>query len=112
MQQLQQTAGSASRPGVPAASKVAVTGAGRSEAFQVDITKPVIALSSRVATATDRTALTVKVSEASVSKFMHATSSVPTGVLPAFPNTWQALQVRQLISYAYVCTAVVILPAC
>lgn len=62
--------------------------------YYFDAFKPTIELSSRGSGRTDRTGLTVRMSEASVNTFMPVVSPRPSGMTHEVTKTWEALKVR------------------
>jgi hypothetical protein len=68
--------------------------------YYIDIFKPTIELSSRGSGRTDRTGLTVRMSEASVSGYVPVVSPRPSGMTHDVVKTWDALKVRCQHAYA------------
>jgi len=62
--------------------------------YYFDATKPHIELSSRGSARPERTALTVKLAQGGVSRFMAVVTPKPSGMTHSVSNTWQALKVR------------------
>lgn len=66
----------------------------RLNTYYFDVTKPNIELSSRGSSRPERTALTVKLSQPSVTTFMPVVHPGPSGMTQPVSNTWTALKVR------------------
>lgn len=61
--------------------------------YYFDTVKPSIELSSRGSSRAERTAVTVKLDQASVSRYMTVVTPRASGMTHAVSNTWQALKV-------------------
>lgn len=68
----------------------------RLNTYYFDATKPLIELSSRGSSRPERTALTVKLSQGSVTTFMPVVNPKPSGMTHSVSNTWNALKVSSL----------------